>query len=150
MKIIANNKKALFDYEIAEKWEAGIVLVGDEVKSLRQGNCSLIGSFATLHAGEMYLINCNISTYSKAYLKTEEAATRRRKLLLHRKQIAKLVGLIAQKGVTVVPLKIYFSPKNKVKVELGIGKHKKASDKRQSLREKDIKRETNRTIKGLR
>src|SRR5579885_1559765 len=140
MKIIAQNKKAFFDYEILEKMEAGIVLSGDEVKSLREGKVSLIGAFATVHGGELYLINCRISPYSKAYSKDEEAATRRRKLLLHKKQLNSLIGDISRKGITILPLKMYFNDRNLAKVELGIGKHKKAASKKESIKERDIKR----------
>jgi SsrA-binding protein len=148
MKLVAQNKKAFFDYDILEKIEAGLVLSGDEVKSLREGKVSLIGAFATIHGGELYLINCRISPYSKAYLKDEEAATRRRKLLLHKKQLNSLIGDISKKGITILPLRMYFNDRNIAKVELGIGKHKKAVDKKESIRERDIKRETSREIRG--
>jgi|SRR5579863_1705958 SsrA-binding protein len=150
MKLIAQNKKAYHDYDILEKIEAGIVLTGDEVKSLRAGQVSLIGSFAALRQGEMFLTNCRIAPYEKAFQKDEEAATRSRKLLLHKRQLSRLVGEIAQKGVTVVPLMIYFTTKNFVKVELGIAKHKKAPSKKKELKERDIKRETSRAMKESR
>lgn len=149
MKIITVNKKAFFDYEIQNTIEAGIVLSGDEVKSIRQGKISLVGAFATIHQGELYLINCNIVQYTHAYLK-HNAERDRRKLLLHKREIMKLIGEIAQKRVVIVPLKLYFSPTNRVKVELGIGKHKKMSDKKEVIKERDIKRETARTIKNYR
>ena len=148
VKVVAQNKKALFDYDILDRKEAGIVLSGDEVKSLRGGKVSLIGSFATVHQGELYLINCHITPYCKAYQKREEEATRRRKLLLHRRELNKLIGDISKKGITIVPLRIYFNERNIAKVELGIAKHKKAAGKKQVLRERDIKRETAREIKG--
>lgn len=149
MKLVAQNKKAFFDYEILDKLEAGIVLKGDEVKSLREGKVSLIGAFATVHGGELYLINCRISPYSKAFLKDEEAATRRRKLLLHRKQLNRLIGEISRKGVTIIPLRMYFNDKNIAKVELGIGKHKKAAGKKEAIKERDIKRQTSRELKDV-
>ncbi len=148
MKIVAQNKKAFHDYSILERLEAGIVLTGDEVKSLRAGTVSLMGSFATVHQGELYLINCHISPYSKAYAKTEEEATRRRKLLLTKRELSRLTGDISKKGITIVPLKIYFNKRNIAKVELGIAKHKKAAGKKQALRERDIKRETEREVRG--
>lgn len=149
MKSIARNKKAFFDYEILETLEAGIVLSGDEVKSLREGKVSLAGAFATVHQGELYMINCNITPYTRAYTKhTDEYATRRRKLLLHKKQINRLIGLIAQKGATLVPLNIYFNDKNMAKIELGICKHKKAANKKNEIKERDIKRETSRELRG--
>lgn len=146
MKIIARNKRAFHDYEIKEKIEAGIVLTGDEVKSLRAGNVSLVDSFATVKDSEIMLINCYIAPYSHAYEK-DERSRRSRKLLLHRKQINKLIGDISRKGLTIVPLEIYFSDKGIVKIELGVAKSKKMSDKRRELREKDIKRQASREIK---
>lgn len=149
MKIIARNKKAFFDYEVLETLESGLVLSGDEVKSLREGKVSLIGAFATVHQGELYMINCNITPYSRAYTKqTEEYATRRRKLLLHKKQINRLIGLISQKGATLIPLSIYFNDKNIAKIELGVCKHKKAPSKKKDIKERDIKRETSRELRG--
>ena len=149
MKIIAQNKKAYHDYDILETIEAGIVLSGDEVKSLRAGQVSLVGAFATVHQGELYLINCRISPYDKAYKKSEEMATRRRKLLLHKKELFRLIGDISKKGITLVPLKIYFSKRNIAKVEIGIAKHKKAAGKKQAIKERDIKRETARELKKV-
>lgn len=147
MKIIAQNKKAFHDYDISEKIEAGIALTGDEVKSLRAGNVSLVGSFAAIRNGEMTLVNCRIAPYEKAYLKDEEAATRSRILLLHKRQILKLIGEIAQKGITVVPLMFYLNDKSKIKVQIGIAKHKNAPSKKRELKERDIKRETSRAMK---
>ncbi len=147
MKIIAQNKKVLFDYEILDRMEAGIVLTGDEVKSIRQGHVSLIGSYATMHQGELMLLNCTIAAYKQAYQKKDEQSTRTRKLLLHRREIDRLAGEIAQKGITVVPLKIYLNKKGLIKVELGIAKHKKMADKKKILKERDIKRETTRELK---
>jgi SsrA-binding protein len=148
MKIVAVNKKALFDYDIQETLEAGIVLSGDEVKSIRQGKVALLGAFATLHGGELYLINCNISLYTHAYTKDDELTRQRRKLLLHKRQIMRLIGDMSKKGVTIIPLKLYFNQKGKVKVQLGIGKHKKMSQKKEILKERDIKRETARSLKN--
>lgn len=147
MSVITKNKKAFFDYEVLDSIEAGIVLTGDEVKSLRAGKVNLTGAFATVHDGEVYMINCNISTYSHAYQKTEDKAERRRKLLMHRKEIDKLIGEISKKGVTLVPLKLYFKS-GRVKVEIGICKHKKAASKKSALKERDIARETSRELRG--
>lgn len=149
MKIITTNKKAFFDYEILDRIEAGLVLTGDEVKSLRQGHVSLIGAFATVHDGELNLINCNITTYERAYSKNKEEATRSRKLLLHRRELDRLIGDISKKGITILPLKLYFNNKNLVKVELGIGKHKKAAGKKQAIKERDIDRQAAREIKDV-
>ncbi|KKP29748.1 MAG: SsrA-binding protein [candidate division TM6 bacterium GW2011_GWF2_30_66] len=145
--LIVKNKKAFFDYEVLDSIEAGIVLSGDEVKSLRAGKVSLVGAFATIHGGEIYMINCNITPYSHAYDKSDEKSTRRRKLLLHRKEIDKLTGDISKKGVTLVVLKLYFKD-GKIKAEIGICKHKKAASKKSALKERDIKRETTRELRG--
>lgn len=151
MKIISQNKKAFHDYHILEKIEAGIVLTGDEVKSLRAGQVSMVGSFANIRNGEMMLVNCRISPYEKAYFKKDEdAAARSRILLLHKRQILKLLGEIAQKGITVVPLMFYLNDKSKIKVELGIAKHKDGPSKKKELKERDIKRETSRAMKDAR
>lgn len=150
MKIIVQNKKALFDYDIQFKIEAGVVLTGDEVKSLRAKRGSLNGSFATVKNNELYLLNANIPVYSHAYQKNEDAAVRTRKLLLHRKELNKLIGEISQKGMTIIPLKIYFDNKNLAKVELGVGRHRKATGKKQLLKERDIKRDTQRELKQTR
>ncbi len=147
MKVLAQNKKAFHDYDISERIEAGISLTGDEVKSLRAGHVNLKGAFATFHGGELYLINCHITPYDKAYRQREDLATRRRKLLLHRKQLNKLFGDVSKKGITIVPLKLYLNKKNLVKVELGVAKHKKAIGKKKVLKERDIKRETEREMK---
>ncbi len=149
MKIITQNKKALFDYDISDRFEAGIVLTGDEVKSLRAGHVSLIGSFATIHDGELFLLNCSIAPYERAYIKSEDKATRSRKLLLHRRELDRLIGEISKKGITLVPLKLYFNNKNMVKIEIGIGRHKKAIGKKQAIKERDIDRQARREIKDV-
>lgn len=146
MKLIATNKRAYRDYEILDTLEAGIVLTGNEVKSLRQKHVSLTDSFATMHEGQVQLLNCYIAPYSHSYEK-KDTSRRSRKLLLHRREINKLIGDISRKGLTVVPLKIYFSERGYIKVLLGIAKHKKARDKKRELREKDIKRESAREAK---
>lgn len=148
MKVVTQNKKAFHDYDILDRLEAGIVLTGDEVKSIRAGSVSLTGAFATIHGGELYLINCHIAPYAKAFEKKEEDTRRRRKLLLTKRELSHLIGDISKKGITVVPLKIYFNKRNLAKVELGLAKHKKAAGKKQALRERDIKRETDREIRG--
>lgn len=148
MKIITKNKKAFHDYVILDRLEAGVVLTGDEVKSLREGKVNLVGSYATIHDGELFLLNAHISPYSHAYYKPEDDASRRtRKLLMHRKEIDKLIGDVARKGVTIVPLALYFK-RGKVKVELGVCKHKKSPQRKQELKEKAIKQETRRELKG--
>lgn len=148
MKVLAQNKKAFHDYTILERWEAGIVLTGDEVKSIRAGHISLVGSYATIHDKELYLLNANISPYSHAYEKTEEQARRSRKLLLNKRELNKLIMEIARKGITAVPLKVYISDKGRVKIEIGLAKHKKAHGIKEELKERDIQRETRRELKG--
>jgi SsrA-binding protein len=149
MKVIAQNKKAFFDYEILDRIEAGIVLTGDEVKAIRAGHVSLVGSFANIHDGQLFLLNCNITLYSHAANKQEEAyRTRSRKLLVHKKELHRLVGDISRKGITLIPLKLYINDRALVKVELGLAKHKKNVDKKQSLKERDIRRQTAREIRG--
>jgi SsrA-binding protein len=150
MKLITTNRKAFFDYDIDQTLEAGIVLTGDEVKSLRANLVSLAGTFATLTRGELFLLNCYIGLYSHAYSKQEEKVTRRtRKLLVKRRELDKLAGSIARKGMTLIPLKMYFNERGKVKVELGLARHKKAHMRKEELRERDIKRETRRELKGV-
>lgn len=146
MKIIANNKKAFHDYDVLDRIEVGVVLTGDEVKSVRAGHANLVGSFANPHRGELFLLNCSITPYSNAYIKSEDAA-RTRKLLLHRRELSRLIGDISKKGITLVPLKMYLNPKGLVKIELGVCKHKKAHERKEELRERDIARETRRELK---
>lgn len=148
MKLNIRNKKAFHDYDILDKVEAGLVLSGDEVKAIKAGHVSLAGSFATVHDGELFLINAHITPYDKAYKQDEERARRRRKLLLHKREITKLVSDISRKGITIVPLSMYLNKRGKIKVELGIAKHKKAAGKKQALKERDIRRETDRELKG--
>jgi len=145
MKIIDKNKKVYFEYEIDEKFEAGIVLVGSEVKSVRLGNVRLADSFCFIENGEVFLKNCHIAPYDKGSYFNEDTK-RSRKLLLHKKEIDRLIGKIKQKGLTLVPTSIYIN-KNKVKLEIALGKGKKLHDKRKTLKEKDLKRETERAIK---
>ena len=146
MKLITKNKKAFHDYQVLDTIEAGIVLTGDEVKSLRAGKVNLTGAFATVKGGELFMINCHISPYEKAFSKKEADTRKSRKLLLHRKEIARLIGDISRKGITLVPLTLYFK-NSKVKVKLGLCKHKKAAGKKQVLKERDIRRQTARELK---
>lgn len=148
MKIVATNKKAFHDYEVLEKIEAGLILSGDEVKSIRKGSISLAGSFANIHEGELFLNNCHIAAYEKAYQPKEEETRRPRKLLLHRQELMRWMGKVAQKGVTIVPLKVYFNDRNYIKVEIGLCKHKKAEGKKEALKERDIERQTRRELSG--
>lgn len=150
MKIIAQNKKAFHDYHIIDQLEAGIVLSGDEVKSIRSGHVNLTGSFAHIAQNELFLVNCHITPYDKAYDKhrsNDEYATRRRKLLVHKRQLMNIISDIARQGITVVPLKLYLKD-GLIKVNLGIAKGKKQADKREALKERDIKRDAAREIRG--
>ena len=146
-KVICLNRAASHEYFILERIEAGIALDGGEVKSLRMGNCNLKDSFCSVHNGEMLIRNMFISVYDKATAFNEKNARRDRKLLLHRTEILKLKEKVEQKGLTLVPLKIYF--KNAlIKIELGLCRGKYTYDKKQSLKEKDLKREKERIMKN--
>ena len=134
-KMIANNKKAYHDYFILDTYEAGIVLHGTEVKSLRMGKCSIKESFIRIENGEVFIYGMHISPYEKGNIFNKDPL-RDRKLLLNKREIFKLVGLIKQKGYSLVPISLYFSG-NFVKVELGIGKGKKLYDKREDIAKKD-------------
>lgn len=151
VKLITQNKKAFYDYEILNTLEVGIVLTGDEVKSIRAGHVQLVGSYATIHGGELFLINCHITLYEKAYVqdRDKDFTTRSRKLLIHRRELNRLIGDISTKGITVVPLKMYFNERGRIKIELGLAKHKKAAGKKQTLKEKDIRRQTQRELKSM-
>lgn len=149
MKIIAQNKKAYHDYTVLDTMEAGIVLTGDEVKSLRAGSANLVGSFVVPHDGKLQMINAYIGPYSHAYQKSGEQVTRRtRNLLAHKREISRLIGDISRSGMTLIPLKLYFNERGKIKVEIGICQHKKAHQRKEEIRERDIQRETRRELRG--
>ena len=145
IKIIDTNKKAYFDYEITDTVEAGIVLAGSEVKSVKLGNARLRDSFCQLSDGELWIKNFFIAPYEKSAAFAPDPR-RNRKLLLHRAEIDKLEGKVRQKGLTLVATKLYLA-RNKVKVEIGLGRGKKLYDKRETAREKAIKRDTERAVK---
>ncbi|MCB1146386.1 MAG: SsrA-binding protein SmpB [Leptospiraceae bacterium] len=147
MEIVVN-RKARFQYEILEDFEAGIVLVGSEVKSLREKKVNLTDAYGVFRGDELFLMNCRIDPFSHASHFNHEPA-RSRKLLLHRRELDRLKGKLQTKGLVIVPLKLYFK-KNLVKVLIGLGKGKKLHDKRASLREKDVKREMDREMKNYR
>jgi SsrA-binding protein len=146
MKTISNNKKAFHDYEISQRFSAGIVLTGDEIKSIRKGNISLKESFAHIRGGEVYLVNSYIAPYENAYSKKYEPR-RSRKLLLQRGEINRIIGDISKKGLTLIPLKIFLNARGYAKIDIGLAKHKNQSNKKRQLREKDIKREAEREVK---
>lgn len=144
-KLIANNKKARFDYFIEDTFEAGIVLHGTEVKSLRMGKCSIKESFIRIENGEVFIYNMHISPYEKGNIFNKDPL-RVKKLMLHKSEINKLVGALAQKGYTLVPLDIYFKG-SLVKVSVGLARGKKLYDKRQDIAKKDQRRENERDFK---
>jgi SsrA-binding protein len=145
-KIVATNRKAYHDYFIEEKFEAGIVLTGTEVKSLRDRRVNLQDSYASVKEGEVFLHHCHISPYSHGNIMNHDPI-RTRKLLLHRKEINKLLGKTQQKGLTLIPLRIYFSERGRAKVELGLVKGKKLYDRRESIKAREAGREVERAIK---
>ena len=145
IKIIATNKKARHNYSIESDYEAGIVLAGTEVKSIREGRVSFQDAYADIKNGEIFLRQLHISPYKYAYNNNHESL-RTRKLLLHRYEIKKLLGKIKERGYTLVPLKIYFK-NDKIKVQIGLGKGKKLFDKRESIKKKDMKRDLDRERK---
>lgn len=144
-KVIATNKKARHNYHIDDEYEAGIVLAGTEVKAIREGRVSFKDSYADIKRGEVFLRQLHISPYKFAYNANHEAM-RTRKLLLHSYEIKKLVGKIKEQGYTLVPLKIYFK-NDKIKVLLGLGKGKKLYDKRETIKQRDVKRDMDRERK---
>ncbi len=139
------NRKAFFEYEVLEKVEAGIALMGSEVKAIRDGKLNLSDSYARMDAGELYLVNCHISEYKSAATFGHEAL-RKRKLLLHRAEIKKIEMRIQEKGLTVLPIRVFFNERGLVKIELGIGRGKKHHDKRQATKTKEIDREIRREM----
>lgn len=144
-KMIANNKKARFDYFIEEGFEAGIELFGTEVKSLRMGKCSIKESFIRIDRGEMFIYGMHISPYEKGNIFNKDPL-RVRKLLMHKHEINKLQGKLAEKGLTLVPLQVYFKG-SLVKVEVGLARGKKLYDKREDIAKKDMRREAEKDFK---
>lgn len=145
MKLVANNKKAYHDYFIEEKYEAGLVLHGTEVKSLRMGKCSIKEAFIRIEKGEVYIYGMHISPYEKGNIFNKDPL-RPKKLLLHKQQIRKLIGSSAEKGYTLVPLQVYFF-NGRAKIEIGLAKGKKLYDKRQDIAKKDQRREAEKEMK---
>jgi len=145
IKIICKNRKAFFNFEVEDTFEAGIALLGSEVKSLRAGRVNLSDSYAKVIDGELFLVDAHISPYEQANRQNHDPL-RQRKLLMHAREIRKLMGKIAERGYSLVPLKLYFK-NGKVKVELGLAKGKKSYDKREAIRKKDERRELERMAK---
>lgn len=146
MKIVCKNKKAFHDYHIDKTMEAGLVLNGPEVKSLRAGRANIKDGYAQLKGGEAFLYNIHISPYAFAVHSATDPL-RVRKLLLHKREIRKLIGKLNEKGVALIPLKIYFIDNGKAKIELGLARGKKLYDKRAALKEKQSKRDVQRSLR---
>jgi SsrA-binding protein len=147
-RILATNRKAFFNYEILERTEAGLVLVGTEVKSIREGGLNFRDSFVDFRGGEFFLVGCRIGPYSHGNL-MNHAEDRDRKLLLKKREILKLGGRVTERGLTIVPLKAYLK-RGRVKLEIGLARGKKSHDKRESLKQKDIERETRQAVRDRR
>ena len=145
-KVVADNRKARFNYEIGEVFEAGLALTGSEVKSLRSGKATIAESYADARGEEIWLINSNIPEYLQA-ARFNHAPKRPRKLLLHRTQINKLMGAVEREGMTLVPLKLYFNEKGRAKIEIALGRGKKLHDKRETERKRSWQREKGRLLR---
>jgi SsrA-binding protein len=147
-RIVADNRKARHDYHILETYEAGVALLGTEVKAIREGRVNLRDSYARTEGGEVWMLNVHISPYShRGY--ADHVETRQRKLLLHRHEIRKLIGRTAEKGLTLVPLQMYFK-KGRVKVLVALARGKQAHDKRETIRRREVDRETRTAMKAAR
>ncbi len=145
IKVIANNRKARHDYLIVDNYEAGIVLTGSEIKSVRAGRVNLRDGYATVRDGELWLENTHIASYDQAAALANHEPRRTRKLLLHRREINRLTGKLREKGLTLIPLKLYLK-NNRAKVELGLGQGKRQYDKRATLKQKEASRQIDRAI----
>jgi SsrA-binding protein len=144
-KSIAENRKAFHDYHVVETFEAGVALLGTEVKAIREGNVNLRDSYASVEDGQVWILNVHINPYShRGY--ADHEPTRRRKLLLHRQEIRKLIGRTVEKGMTLVPLRMYFK-NGHVKVAIGLAKGKQAHDKRETVKKREAERETRAAVK---
>jgi SsrA-binding protein len=146
IKVVADNRRARFNYEIGESFEAGIALTGSEVKSLRQGRATIAESYADARGGEIWLINSNIPEYFQAG-RFNHAPKRARKLLLHARQINRLAGAVDREGMTIVPLKLYFNEKGRAKLEIALARGKKLHDKRETERKRSWERERGRLLR---
>lgn len=145
-KIVAENRKARFNYEIVDTYEAGLVLTGTEVKSLREGKANIAESYATDEGGEIWLINAYLPEYLQANRFNHEPR-RRRKLLLSKREVNRLQGAVNREGMSLIPLKVYFNDRGRAKLELALGKGKKLHDKRESEKERDWNRQKSRLLK---
>ncbi len=148
-KVVATNRKAFHDYAIEEKFEAGMVLLGTEVKALREGRLNLRESYATVEQEVVILHHCHIGNYSHGNIMNHDPV-RPRKLLLHRKEIEKMRGKVQQSGLTLIPLKVYFNSRGRAKVELALARGKKQYDRRETVKKREAKREIDRAMKAAR
>jgi SsrA-binding protein len=146
IKVVADNRRARFNYEIGEAFEAGIALTGSEVKSLRAGKATIAESSADARGGEIWLVNSNIPEYQQAG-RFNHAPKRLRKLLLHQRQIDKLAGAVERDGMTIVPIKLYFNERGRAKIEIALGRGKKLHDKRETLKKRSWEREKGRLMR---
>jgi len=149
VKVVATNKKAYTDYEILETYEAGIVLKGTEVKSLREGNVHFKDSFCRFKDGELYLLNLHISPYRHGSIHNHDPE-RPRKLLLHKKELKRLIGKVQEERVTIVPLKIYFNDRGFAKVEIAVARGKKKYDKREAIKKREMEKKLREYMKYTR
>jgi SsrA-binding protein len=147
LRVVADNRKARFNYEIGEVFEAGIALTGSEVKSLRSGRATIAESYADTRAGDIWLVNANIPEYLQAG-RFNHLPKRPRRLLLHRHQINKLMGAVEREGMTLVPLKLYFNEKGRAKIEIALARGKKLYDKRQTEKKRSWERERGRLLRA--
>ncbi|MFN0194894.1 MAG: SsrA-binding protein SmpB [Aestuariivirga sp.] len=147
VKVVADNRRARHEYEILQTFEAGLVLTGSEVKSLREGRTNLAEAYATMKRGELFLLNSNIPEYREAN-RFNHDPKRPRKLLLHKREIEKLANGVQREGLTIVPLKIFFNPRGRAKVDLALAKGRKMHDKREAIKARDWGREKARLMKG--
>jgi SsrA-binding protein len=146
LRVVADNRKARFHYQIGETFEAGIALTGTEVKSLRNGKATIAESYAGTRDGEIWLYNANIPEYLQAS-RFNHPPKRPRKLLLHKRQISKLIGAVEREGMTLVPLKLYFNPKGRAKIEIALARGKKLHDKRETEKRRTWERERGRLLR---
>lgn len=146
-KVVADNRKARFAYEIGETFEAGLVLTGSEVKSLRAGRATIAEAYADARGGEIWLVNANIPEYLQA-ARFNHTPKRPRKLLLHQRQINKLIGAVERDGMTIVPLRLYFNPRGRAKIEIALGRGKKLHDKRETQKKRSWDRERSRLLRA--
>jgi SsrA-binding protein len=148
IKVVADNRKARFNYEIGESFEAGVALTGSEVKSLRAGRANIGEAYADARGGEIWLVNANIPEYLQAGPFNNHAPKRPRKLLLHSRQIARLAAAVDREGMTIVPLKLYFNEKGRAKLQLALARGKKLHDKRETEKRRDWDRERGRLLRA--